>query len=56
MKKIYIYSYFNHVSQRKDLISRYFALMGLNRLKTVSPFNFALKDMYNMSYIQTLFY
>ena len=40
----------------KDLISRYFSLIGLNGMKTDSLFKFALKDMYNISYIQTLFY
>ena len=40
------------MSKREDLKSRYFALICL---KTDSKFNFTLKDMYNLSYIQTVF-
>ena len=50
---VFYISYFNQVTNRKDLKSRYFVLVGL---KTDSPFNFTLKDMYIMSYTQTFIF
>ena len=47
----FIYWYVNQVTKRKDFKSRYFALV---RLKTNSSRKLTLKDMYNMSYNQTL--
>ena len=49
----YLFLYFNQVINRKDLKNRYFALICL---KTNSQFDFTLKDTYNLSYIQTLFF
>ena len=40
------------MKKREYLKSRYFAVFSL---KTDSPFKFTLKDMYNMSYIPTLY-
>ena len=48
---IFVFRYFNKVSGEKNF-KVYFALIYL---KTNSQFNFTLKDMYNLSYIQTLF-
>ena len=46
----FLFWYFNQVSNKKDPKTRYFALISL---KADSPFNLTLKDMCNVSYIQT---
>ena len=52
-KKFNPFDILTQVGKWKDLKCGYSALLSL---KTNSPFNFALKDMYNMSYIQNLFF
>ena len=49
MKKhaaVFLFLHFSLVSKRKDLKSRYFALIVL---QLDSPFNLTSKDMYNIS-------
>ena len=48
----FLFWYYSHASKGKGLKSRHFALISL---KTDSPFNFTLKYMYNMPFIQIFF-
>ena len=50
---IFLFWYFNQGRKTKDLKSKHFTLFCL---KTDSLFNLTLKDMYNLSYIQTWFF
>ena len=48
----YLYILTRWAEEKKSLRYRYFALISL---ETDSPFNFTLKDMHSMWYIQTVF-